>query len=327
MSTSLNWRDRVAGELAATAEQLCGVDISAPGFRERSRAAAAAKAAEADLTGIDVRDKAVSRSVAPDLPVRIYTPRGGSARKPVILHFHGGGFVSGGLDTGHQRLADLSRQIDAVVASVDYRLAPEHRYPAAFEDGRDALLWLHENADLYDLDPARVVLHGISAGGGIAAAVALAARELPIPAPRLQYLSMAVLDDKQSTYSARTFVDTPVWNRANALHAWSAYLGPCADAGELFAAPGRAAIKDLAGVAPAHIAVLELDPTRDEGIEYAQRLLAAGNSVGLALWAGTFHAFMSMAADTEVARRHDAEEARILSAALLEEKERVTGNR
>lgn len=317
MGSSGHWREKVALELAAAADKLCDIDISAPNFREASLAGAAAKAAAVDVTGVEIEDVTVDRPGAAGLGLRVYTPGAGAGPRPAIVHFHGGGFVSGGLDTGHQRLVEFSRDVGAVVVSVDYRLAPEHRYPAAFEDGRDALLWLHENAAAHGVDPARVALHGISAGGGIAASVALAARGLPIPPLKLQYLSMAVLDSSQSTHSATMFVDTPVWNRANTRHAWSSYLGP--DHGpniDIHAAPGTASIRDLGGVAPAHIAVLELDPTRDEGIEYAQRLLAAGNSVGLTLWAGTFHGFSTMVPDSDVARAHDAEETRILRVAL-----------
>jgi acetyl esterase len=318
------WRSRTAPELADAAERCCWVDISAPGFRERSLATAAVAAKEADITGIVVEDVVVDRPNAPALALRLYTPDTAAAPAPAIVHFHGGGFVSGGLDTGHGRLAALSREVGAVVVSVDYRLSPEHRYPAAFVDGRDALTWLHGNAAARDVDPARVALHGVSAGGALAAAVALAAKDLPIPALRLQYLSMALLDDRLSNSSAKTFIDTPVWNRANALHAWSSYLGaPPPAVVAIHAAPGRASIEELVGVAPAHVSVLELDPTRDEGIEYAQRLLTAGTSVGMTLWAGAFHAFMSMAPGAEISRRHDAEESRVLRCALRTKLERA----
>ncbi|OCB22539.1 hypothetical protein A5689_17560 [Mycobacterium intracellulare subsp. yongonense] len=311
------WRDLVLPELSKVAEQCCGIDISAPGFRERSLAAAAATA-DAQIAGVDIRDAAADRVDRPAVPVRIYRPAGkGESPTPAIVHFHGGGFVSGGLDIGHRRLARLSEEVGAVVVSVDYRLSPEHRYPAAVEDGLDALMWLHENAVHLGIDPTRVALHGISAGGAIAAALALAVRDLPIPPLRFLYLSMALLDDRQSTVSATAFIDTPVWNRANALFAWDAYLGSRRrDKVDILATPGRASIEQLAGVGPAHITVLALDPTRDEGIDYAQKLSAAGNSIGLTLWPGTFHAFMSMAPDTETAIRHDREESRILRAAL-----------
>jgi acetyl esterase len=314
-----HWRDLVLRELLDTAERCCGIDISAPGFRERSLAAAA-EAAKAHTVGVEVRDTEVDRSRGPAVPLRIYRPTASNdSHLPAILHFHGGGFVSGGLDTGHRRLGRLSVEVGSVVVSVDYRLSPEHPYPAALEDARDALVWLHGNAASLGVNPRRVALHGISAGGAIAAALAIAARELPLPPLRFQYLSMALLDDRQSTVSATRFTDTPVWNRANALFAWEAYLGSRRrDVVDLLATPGRTPVEQLARIAPTHITVLELDPTRDEGISYAQKLSVAGNSVGLTLWPGTFHAFMSMAPGTTTALRHDAEESRILRAALCE---------
>ncbi|WP_067673101.1 alpha/beta hydrolase [Nocardia miyunensis] len=316
-----DWRTRVDPELLVLAEGISYIDLSVPGFRESSLAGAAEQAALVDEAGVVVRDERIGSGVDSLVPVRIYRPAEQAPDpRPAILHMHGGGFVSGGLDTGHARLVELSREVGAVVVSVDYRLAPENRYPGALEDCEIAYRWLSEHAGDLGVDPERIALHGISAGGGLAAALALRARELPVPPPRLQVLSMAVLDDRQGTPSAREFVDTPVWHKGNAAYAWASYLGPdrVGAAGvDVLAAPGRATAEQVSGTCPAHVCVLELDPTRDEGIAYAQTLLAAGVSVELRLIRGAFHAFASLARQTSIAQRHDAEEVRVLRDALL----------
>lgn len=315
--SATGWRAKLDPKLVAVAERVPHIAIAAPGFRDASLASAAAQAAAADESGVTVRDENVDGTT----PVRVYTPTATEPEgRPAILHMHGGGFVSGGLDTGHQRLADLAREVNAVVVSVDYRLSPEHRYPAALDDCERAFRWLSGHAEDLGVDRERIALHGISAGGNVAAALALRARNLPVPPPRLQYLSMAVLDDRLRTPSAREFVDTPVWHRENAVHAWTSYLGAehvgTAEV-DIHAAPGRATPAQLAGVCPAYLSVLELDPTRDEGIAYAQTLLSAGVSVELHLTRGTFHAFASTAPATAIAHRHNTEEIRALRHALL----------
>ena len=139
---------------------------------------------------------------------------------------HGGGFVIGSVETEHAGAAAMAIDSGAVVVSVDYRLAPEHPYPAGLHDCYAALSYLHAEADALGVDPARVALAGASAGGGLAAATALLARDRGGPAVCFQLLQIPELDDRFETGSMQTFVDSPLWNRPLAEQSWQAYLGP-----------------------------------------------------------------------------------------------------
>jgi acetyl esterase len=170
---------------------------------------------------------------------------------------------------------------------VEYRLAPEHPYPAGIEDCFATLAWLHEEASALGIDAGRVAVAGQSAGGGLAAGLALLARDRSGPPICFQLLGIPELDHRLETTSMQTFVDTPLWHRPNAELSWAHYLGP--DPGEVapYASPSIA--EDLTGLPPAYVSVMEFDPLRDEGIAYAARLLEAGVSVELHAYPGTFH--------------------------------------
>jgi acetyl esterase len=263
----------------------------------------------ADLTGLTVSDQLIG----PDVGLRVYQPEGRTGL-PGILTMHPGGFTVGDLDTNHGLHADLARAVGAVVVSVDYRLSPENRFPAAIEDCHAALTWLAEHPAV---DPTRIALHGISAGGGLAAGLALLARDCGGPPIAFQYLNIPELDDRLITRSMVEFVDTPMFSRENAIRSWDAYLGPGVRGGDTvspYAAPARAT--DLAGLPPAYIAVMEHDPLRDEAIAYAQALLAAGVSVELHLFPGTFHGSSAIAPTAEVTVREHVERVAVLRRAL-----------
>ena len=239
---------------------------------------------------VELRDLAIpGRDGAPDVPVRIYT-RTGPTRSPRAgyLHLHGGGFVGGDLDTFQEAAAEIAHDTSAIVVSVGYRLAPEDPFPAGLEDCFAALEWLASQADELGVDPARIAVGGTSAGGGLAAAVALLARDRGGPALSFQFLDVPELDDRLETPSMGTFVDTPLWNRGMAELSWKYYLSGATEVlGLQYAAPAR--MEDLSGLPPAFISACEFDPLRDEGLIYAQRLLAAGVQVELHSYPGTFH--------------------------------------
>ena len=240
-------------------------------------------------------------------------PRTRDALLPAILHIHGGGFVVGNLDTELASVVRMAREGPAVVVSVDYRLAPEHRFPAALDDCFAALEWLHSEARDLGVDRERVALYGGSAGAGLAAAVALLARDRGGPPLCFQFLSQPELDDRLETPSMQAFVDTPIWNRPSAANSWLHYLGP--DPGDVspYAAPARAT--DLTGLPPAYVSTMEFDPMRDEGILYALRLLEAGVPVELHQFAGTFHG-SSMVTTADSSKRQAAETLHVLRRAL-----------
>jgi acetyl esterase len=257
---------------------------------------------------------------APDVLLRIYRPRGhrpdSASLLPVIYDMHGGGFVLGSPEMADQPNRLLSEQVAAVVVSVDYRLAPEHPFPAGIEDCYAGLVWTAGHAEELGIDPARIVLHGISAGGGLAAGLALLARDRGGPAVAFQYLGVPEVDDRLQTRSMRTFTDTPMWHRPNAIVSWESYLGagvPGTEKVSPYAAPARAT--DLTGLPPAYVSAMEFDPLRDESINYALTLLAAGVSVELHLFPGTFHG-SGLVASAEISQREVAEEVAVLRRAV-----------
>ena len=252
----------------------------------------------------------------PDVPVRVYRPKSrGAASSPGILMIHGGGFIIGSLESEHMGAVLMAADTGAVVVSVDYRLAPEHPYPAALHDCYAALSYLHSDAVALGVDPARVAVAGASAGGGLAAAVALLARDLGGPSLCFQMLQIPELDDRLETPSMRKFVDSPLWNRPLAVESWKAYLGARYGRADVpaHAAPSRAA--DLGGLPPAYISTAENDPLRDEGIAYALGLLHAGVSVELHQFPGTFHG-SALVTTAAVSRRAQFEAALVLRRAL-----------
>jgi acetyl esterase len=222
---------------------------------------------------------------SPDVRVRVYALAPRTKPRPGLLYIHAGGFVLGSIDTDSARAQEFAATAGAVVVSVDYRLAPEHPFPAGLHDCFAALEYLAKNAAELGVDPQHIGVAGISAGGGLAAATALLARDRGGPELCMQYLGNPELDDRLQTHSMRTYTDTPVWHRSSAALSWQYYLG--GQPPTQYAAPARAA--DLAGLPPAYVDVCEFDPLRDEGIEYAQRLVQAGVHAELHLYPGTFH--------------------------------------
>ncbi len=242
----------------------------------------------------------------PDLPIRIYRPTAdANGLRAGVYEIHGGGFMMGSIDMMDPWCQWVSARIEAVVVSIEYRLAPEHPFPAGIEDCYAGLVWMAANAAELGVDPARIAIAGQSAGGGLAAGTALMARDRGGPALCFQLLEIPELDDRLDTPSMKAFTDTPLWNRPNAIWSWKHYLGPDHE-GEPspYAAPARA--KDLAGLPPAYVSTMEFDPLRDEGIHYASRLMQAGISVELHSFPGTFHG-SSLLPGAEVSKRGASE--------------------
>jgi acetyl esterase/lipase len=252
---------------------------------------------------------------APEVEIRIYRPKdAGEGPLGGIFEIHGGGFVAGSIQMMDPWCQAVVAQVGAVLVSVEYRLAPEHPFPAGLEDCYAALVWTAEHAAELGIDPERLAIAGQSAGGGLAAATALLARDRDGPALRFQLLEIPELDDRLETPSMRAFTDTPLWSRPNAEWSWRHYLGPD-HTGEVspYAAPSRA--KDLAGLPPAYISTMEFDPLRDEGLVYAMRLLEAGVSVEVHSFPGTFHG-SALVSGAEVSQRGAREVMEALARAL-----------
>ncbi len=254
---------------------------------------------------------------APDVSIRIYSPEKLKQAQPAILHIHGGGFVIGNLDSELGSCVALCRNLGVVVLSVGYRLAPETPYPGPLEDCYSALEWLTNNSTQLSIDCARIAVFGQSAGGGLAAATCLLARDRKGPKICFQYLGIPELDDRLQTLSMHRFVDTPMWNRPNAELSWEFYLGEHyhrgADDVPYYAAPARA--EDLSGLPPAYISTMEFDPLRDEGVQYALRLMQAGVATELHSFPGTFHG-SALFSTAQISQRESAEMFTVLRRAL-----------
>ncbi len=269
-----------------------------------------------DTTGVAIEDREIPGPPgAPRVPVRIYAPTEPSAAadglRPALLDIHGGGFVVGSIEMEHGAAVQVVRHVGAVVVVVEYRLAPEHPFPAGVEDCYAALTWMHDHAAELGIDPARVAVGGQSAGGGLTAATVLLARDRGGPVVCFQFLGIPELDHRLDTVSMRTFVDTPLWNRPNAELSWARYLGltpgtPPSGHGQVSPYASPAIATDLAGLPPAYVTTMEFDPLRDEGIAYALRLLEAGVSVELHSFPGTFHG-SGLVSTAAVSRRGNEE--------------------
>jgi acetyl esterase len=228
---------------------------------------------------------------APEVRVRRYRPADHDLPLPAVVYVHGGGFVVGSLELYDADCRRIAAEVGAVVVSVDYRLAPEHPFPAPLEDCYAALVWVAEHAAELGVDPDRIAIGGESAGGGLAAGVALLARDRGGPRLSLQFLGIPELDDRLETESMRSLgVDCPITTIANGEISWDSYLGVGVrgtDRVSPYAAPARAT--DLTGLPPALVTAYEFDALRDEGIAHAQRLLSAGVPTELHVYPGAFH--------------------------------------
>jgi acetyl esterase len=227
-----------------------------------------------------------------DIPVRIYTPAEGDAPWPCLVYFHGGGWVIGTLDTVDAICRMVANRAGCKVVSVDYRLAPEHKFPTPFDDCFAALNWVRANALDIDVDPDRVAVGGDSAGGNIAAAAALETRDDGGPPLRYQLLVYPVMDHRFDTPSYTDNADGYLLTRDMMIWFWDHYLTAAADGDNPLASPLRAG--DLTGLPPAMVITAEFDPLRDEGEAYAAKLTAAGVPVTQTRYDGQIHAFWQM---------------------------------
>jgi acetyl esterase len=262
--------------------------------RAQMEATAVSRKAEALPVG-RVEEREIPGPAGP-LRVRLYWPNlagDGAGPVPAIAYYHGGGHVIGSLDTHDLIARNLCAGAGALVASVDYRMGPEHRFPAAVDDSFAALEWLHRNAASLGADPGRLGVHGDSAGANLAAVAALLARDAGGPKLRLQSLVYPVADYTLTSASYRKFAEGYGLLTGSAM-AWfrEHYLRSPQDAQDWRASPIKAA--DLAGVAPALIVTAECDVLHDEGAFYADALRRAGVAVEYREYPGMIHGFLGM---------------------------------
>jgi acetyl esterase/lipase len=298
-------------ELAAAVTMLPNVDFSdLPSARATFDSLVGSLLADLSFDGVRVQELSVpGLGDDPDVGVRFFTPENAEGPLPVLLWIHGGGFAIGTAASSDPFCVEVVRELGCAVASVEYRLAPETPFPGPLDDCYAALTHLHAHADDWGIDASRIAVGGQSAGGGLAAGTVLRARDEGVVPVAFQLLDIPELDDRLTTASMTTFVDTPLWHRPNAILSWQYYLGTSYTGPEdpnvsIYAAPARAT--DLRGLPPTYLCTMELDPLRDEGIDYALGLLRAGISVELHSFPGTFHG-SGLLATAEVSKRAMAE--------------------
>lgn len=252
---------------------------------------------------VRISDRYIDGAGGQDMLVRVYEPinRDGEVL-PALLWSHGGGYILGHPDVDDRVCQSFVEAAGCVVFSPDYRLAPEHPFPAGIEDCYTALVWIAENAAELQIDSNRIAIGGPSAGGGLTAALALLARDRRGPAICFQMPLYPMIDDRNTTPSSHEITHPAVWNRANNLAAWKMYLGEHAnDEISPYAAPSRA--QSLAGLPPTYTCVGQLDPFRDETIEYVARLAQDGVDVEFQLYPGGYHGFEYTVTDAEISHR------------------------
>lgn len=262
-----------------------------------------------DLPGVVKQDRTVpGPEGAPDVPIRIYRSSEADEPLPCLLFIHGGGMVFGSIEEADLQVQRVVTGAGCLAVSVGYRLAPENPFPAPLEDCYMGLRWTRDHAGEIGADRDRIAIGGTSAGGGLAAGLALLARdrgEIPVC---FQWLIYPMLDDRNVTQSSHAITDPRVWNREANLHGWRAYLGVEPGSGGVspYASPARA--EDLRGLPPAYIQVGTQDLFVDEDVTYAQRLMQARVPVELHVYPGVFHSSEDAAPQAEVSRRMIADQ-------------------
>lgn len=252
---------------------------------------------------------------APEVTVRVHTPLGHDGPLPCVYSIHGGGYILGSYEMDDLRHDLWSPDLGYVGVSVEYRLAPETPYPGPLEDCYAGLRWTFAHAGELGIDPGRIGISGISAGGGLAAGLALLARDRGEVPLAFQCLTYPMLDDRQVTVSSR-WDDVPVWTPGNNSFGWQSYLGDLHGGGNVpaYAAPGRA--DDLSGLPPTFLCVGTADVFCDECIDYARRLIDTEVPTELHVYPGAPHGFESFGPQTAVSQRCLAEMKSWLSAVL-----------
>lgn len=266
---------------------------------------------------VDIREvRMIGPKGAPEVRGLLYQPKARSGKSGAMLHIHGGGFITGAPEMSAASNLAIAEKLGVIVLSVDYRLAPATKYPGAVEDCYAALGWLHEHALELAIDHEHIIVGGESAGGGLAAALALLARDRGLYKIAYQHLIYPMIDDRTAVDpDISPFAGQFIWPQAANLFGWTALLDcpPGADDVSSHAAPARA--ENLAGLPPAFIACGALDLFVDENISYARRLIQAGVPTELHIYPGAPHGFQ-MVRDAAVSKRAAADSIAALDRAL-----------
>jgi triacylglycerol lipase len=312
-------RDRIDPAYRELVEAMAAnpADWSDP-LAERARRAALAPPPEVP-EGVDWADhEAPGPEGDPDVTLRLYRPAGVRGALPLVYWIHGGGYLGGSYEGSNDVNGEWARDLGCVVASVEYRLAPEHPYPAPLEDCYTGLKWLVANASALEVDPSRVIIAGGSAGGGLCAGLALLVRDRGELSVTHQVLMYPMVDDRRTTGSSQW--STWVWTKESNDIGWQAYLGELFDSDEVPAYAAASRATELAGLPSAYVMMGSLDLFFDEDLDYASRLIVAGVPTELHVYPGGPHAFdvPRLGSGFELGRRAHADTKNYLQRALAE---------
>jgi acetyl esterase/lipase len=283
-----SWPGLSAEGLQGLRDELTAISQSMPASRPAS---------------VDVEDLLVPGAEESELRLRIYRPSTVHNPLPVLYWMHGGGMVIGSVELDDALLADAVERYGFAAVSVEYRLAPEYPDPIPIEDCYAGLSWVASHGDTLQLDPRRIAVGGASAGGGLAAGLALLTRDRSGPDIAFQLLLEPMLDDRNATPSSTQYDRTTLWDRNDNQWGWNALLGERTGTDQVspYAAPARAT--QLRGLPATFIDVGEVETFRDECVDYAVRLASAGVPTEFHLYAGAFHGFDLIAPDAWTSRR------------------------
>ncbi|MDF2014701.1 alpha/beta hydrolase [Priestia megaterium] len=240
---------------------------------------------------LSLKDEVIVGPDANPLPLRIYRPKSINEPLPVLLWIHGGGYILGSIDDDDNTCMRFVKEANCVVISVDYRLAPEHPYPASIEDCYSALKWIADNAEPLNIDSNRIGVAGASAGGGLTAALTLLARDRQYPSICFQMPLYPMIDDRNNTPSTNEIKEGLVWNQKTNEAGWKMYLGEIYGTDNIppYAVPARA--DDYRNLPYTYTCVGQLDPFRSETLTYVTKLAQAGVDVEFHLYPGAYHWF------------------------------------
>lgn len=255
-------------------------------------------------------------SERPAVGVRVYRPKDLKSGSPAMLWMNGGGFIGGSLEQDQRTNLAFARELGMTVVAVRYRVAPQHPSPAAIEDAYAALIWLFDQAAERGIDRERIAIAGASAGGGLAATLAIYAHDRGEVRPAFQLLIYPMLDDRTVGRTDHDTRHVRIWTPGSNRYGWTSYLGvaPGSPGVSPYAAAARR--EDLRGLPPAWIGVGTIDLFHDEDVEYARRLIEAGVPCSLSIVPGAFHGFDALFQKTNVVRRFWRDQVEALSSAL-----------
>jgi acetyl esterase/lipase len=314
----MNYRDRVHPELLEIYDSAEDFDLDFPDFVRTLLEEEFKLKGLPKCDSVEVYEQSIDSSLGENtLTIRIYRPAGNNDLKPGLLWIHGGGYIAGFAKQDEGLCIRFVNDLKCCIVSVDYHLAPEFPYPIPIEDCYSALNWFHENADELNVDKSRIAVAGLSAGGGLTAALSLLCRDRGGPPILFQMPLYPMIDDLCATPSCLEMQDLKFWSYKSNKMGWALYLGDNTDDVSPYAAPSRA--EDYSNLPPTYTCIGDLDPLRDETIEYVLKLSQAGVPVEFHLYPGCFHAFDVAIIRTEIGDRAQDEYVNALARAFRKE--------